>query len=154
MLTVQAVPISQQLFSPFGIYQQVKVGTGLSGDRWNAWMTDEVCLDKPAYFSVNFSVSQPAMITGMQRNVHTDEMLLSSDQPILFVVADSIKTPTVADCHAFLLRPGDLVIINKNIWRSPCYGMVGETCYYSLTTKYADAEHMPVEALKIDFAHM
>lgn len=135
-MKIKAISATEENFKRYGVYKKVKSSTGLPGDGWEAWMTDDVCLEKAAHFGICYTGSSPFAVVKMVRHIKTEELILCGDRPLVLALADTDPQASgvqAEDVQAFLITPGEIVIIRKGIWYEVCRGAAGETYYYFLS---------------------
>lgn len=133
-MTIKAIPATAENFAPFGTFQQVKNDkprTGTGG--WQAWMTPDVCMDDICNIGITYVKGMPFQVDSMECHPRTQEVLVCGDKPMVLAVADSDPTAAGADpasIRAFIIEPGQLVTLNRNIWHDACRSAEGDGCYY------------------------
>lgn len=81
--------------------------------------------------------SLPATFNKMERHLHTEEAIFCMCEPIVFLVApEENRTPRTSMIKAFILKPGQAVVINRGIWHSPAKGVKKDTGYYWVAEAY------------------
>lgn len=137
MKQIKAIHATPENFKRFGVVTRLTDNECFSGDGWECWMTDDVCMDQPAHFGCTYvKTSPPYEVAAMERHTKTKELMVCGDQrPIVVALADSDPSghARAEDVQAFILEPGEILVINKGVWHDACRCISGETLYYFLS---------------------
>ena len=136
MKRIKAVHATQENFARFGKNEKLTDNTRFSGEGWNCWMTQDVCMDQPAHFGVTYVKTYPPYeVSSMERHTKTKELMVCGEKPIVVALADSDPwgRAKVEDICAFTLEPGEILVIHPGIWHDACRGLKEETHYYFLS---------------------
>ena len=154
-MKIKAVPVNSTNFKPFGTYYKVMDGaprTGTGG--WKAWMTPDVCMDDVAHFGFTMVKAMPFAVDTMERHSKTTELIVCGDRPLVLAVADSDPQghAKAQDIKAFIISPGELVVMDRGIWHDACRCADGDSCYYYFLSLETDekAVFQPVEGGCVD----
>lgn len=129
-----AAPATADSFVRYGVYKKLTSEPGLKGDGWEVWMTEKACLEGPAHFGICFTAGAPSQTEQLTCYENSKMLILCGDSPLVLTVADGQEQkPQPDDIHAFLIYPGDIVILNEGIWHNFCHGAKGSAYYYFLT---------------------
>ncbi len=137
-MKVMARRINAEDFSAFGRYfnmYQAKEGIKHTrGDSFEDHMTCQPIVDTDVHLGLTVGSAAPCAIVSMEKHSHTQEAILCMRDPILFCVAASRgnEAPRAEDLHAFLMEPGDVAIIEREVWHDACHGLGHDTPYYWL----------------------
>ena len=154
-MKIKAVPVNEENFSRFGKYYKVIQGEGRTGTGgWKAWMTPDVCMDDVAHFGFTQVKGMPFSVDSMERHTLTTELIVCGDKPIVRAVADSdpAGAAKAEDIKAFIISPGELVVMDRGIWHDACRCAQGDECYYyflSLETE-EKAVFLPIEGEAVE----
>ncbi len=133
-MTIKAMPVTEENFKRFGVYTKVIKGEGRTGaGGWRAWMTPDVAMDQVAHFGMTKVAGMPFEVDKMERHTKTKELLICGDKPMVLALADTDPMSSGAkaeDIAAFLIQPGEFVVIDKGIWHDACRSAQGDGCYY------------------------
>lgn len=154
-MKIKAVPVNSTDFKPFGTYYKVMDGTPRTGTGgWKAWMTPDVCMDDVAHFGFTMVKGMPFTVDTMERHTKTTELIVCGDKPIVLAVADSdpCGQAKAEDIRAFIISPGEIVVMNRGIWHDACRCGEGGSCYYYFLSLETDekAVFQPVEGGCVD----
>ncbi|WP_181995532.1 ureidoglycolate lyase [Clostridium sp. AM58-1XD] len=148
MMTIKAIPVNEENFKPFGTYTKVVKGEGRTGTGgWECWMTPGLCMEHPAGLGYTMVGGMPLEVDSMEVHNLTTEMLMCGDKPIVLAVADSDPHGTGAkaeDIRAFLISPGEIVVLKKGIWHDACRGADGDSYYYFMARNLEPAVFVPI----------
>lgn len=149
-MRIKAVPVNSENFKPFGTYYQVVQGEGRTGTGgWKAWMTPDVCMDDVAHFGYTEVKGMPFSVDTMERHTKTTELIVCGNKPIVLAVANSSPdgAAKAEDIQAFLISPGELVVMDRGIWHDACRCADGDFCYYYFLSLETDekAVFQPIE---------
>lgn len=115
---------------------------------WRCWITEEFCMNQPARIGMGFSKEgAPYTVSSMKRHSGTKKIFVCGDGPAIVAVADTnADAASSSDIRAFIIKPGDLLVINEGIWYDACHGVSGPSSYYfvSLETDELDMGYIPL----------
>lgn len=123
-------------FAPFGTYRNLREGTGdvmvAEGDGWRDVRTVDPLLREAGHLGMTFGSALPTRVASMERHLHTREALFCLAEPVVLPVAPvtSGDAPEAAQVRAFLLEPGDVVVLDEGVWHDACHGLETPTHYY------------------------
>ena len=96
----------------------------------------------------------PFTVDTMERHTKTMELIVCGDKPIVLAVADSdpCGQAKAEDIRAFIISPGEIVVMNRGIWHDACRCGEGDSCYYYFLSLETDekAVFQPVEGGCVD----
>jgi len=130
------------------------------GAGWSDHRSLESVLGTPGHLGLTIGSAEPLQVAAMERHLHTKEALFCAGAPVVVAVADtSGEHPHADDVRAFVIEPGDVVILDEGIWHSACHGLGSPTPYYWLATAddsiadvWAPVTGGPIE-VDVDFAN-
>ncbi|MPM38222.1 Ureidoglycolate lyase [bioreactor metagenome] len=110
---------------------------------YNDHMTDTPLIDTNGHLGYTYGSAAPYICTVMEKHDHTQEAIFCAGEPIILCVAKSAndELPLSENIRAFILQPGQVAVINRNIWHDACRGLHKRCNYYYLAT----AGRMPAE---------
>ena len=137
MKTIKAVHATPENFKKFGVITRLTDTDCFQGDGWKCWLTEEPCMDQPAHFGMTCVKTYPPYeVASMERHTKTKELMVcGNDRPIVVALADSDPAghAKAEDVQAFILEPGEILVINKGIWHDACRALDSATHYYFLS---------------------
>lgn len=142
-MKIKAQRISHSNFLPYGrwydLLQDPDQVLHSCGIGFEDHMTKEPLIDTPGHLGYTTGDSAPYCVMSMEKHSHTEEALFCAAEPILLTVAVSRENqpPLAEDIRAFLLYPGEVAILRRDIWHDACRGIGKETGYYYLASRGA-----------------
>lgn len=130
---------TKQTFSPFGkLILPHQENPDKSGVGWKCWVPLELLEVGSTKLQIGLVEleKQELKVDQMERHETREEMLWPIDKPIVQLVGlprhlmDGDSRPKVEEVKAFLLQPGQIVIMNKGTWHAPAYALEDSTSYY------------------------
>ena len=137
MKQIKAIHATPENFKRFGVIHRLTDNECFSGDGWKCWMTNDPVMDQPAHFGCTYVKTYPPyVVSAMERHTKTKELMVCGDaRPIVVALADSDPSghAKTEDIQAFILEPGEVLVINAGIWHDACRGTNHEALYYFLS---------------------
>ena len=125
-MTIKAVPVTAENFKPFGVMYEIdrehmRVGTG----GWKAWTAPGDIMDDKCNIGITYAQNMPFKVDSMECHNPTQEVMVCGNKPIVLAVANSTPYPQApgadpASIRAFIINPGQVVVINRSIWHDAC----------------------------------
>lgn len=148
---IKAVRVTEENFKRFGVYTRIIKGEARTGTGgWRAWMTPDVCMTHAAHFGFTKVGGMPFTVDKMERHTQTTELMICGNQPMVLAVADTDPASSGAkaeDIVAFLVEPGEIVVINEGIWHDACRSAQGDSCYYYFLSLETDEKAVFTDVL-------
>ena len=146
--------ITEENFSAFG-----KVVVGTSGNPtsqaadykfWSDLMNYKI--DDETEVGICTVYKQPTnSIYGMERHLHTPEILIPIDAPFILPLLNDKDKPDEAD--AFIVDIGQAIAINEKVWHGACIPFGKDECSYFVIfkrgTPHKDIEKTDLPEIKI-----
>ena len=138
-MQLKAVPIRDFDFTPYGRYYSMPdAQEGVSHTLAAAYedhMTRSPLIDTPSHLGLTFGAAAPCAVTSMEKHSHTQEAILCMAEPVILCVAasDGDAPPRACDLRAVILYPGDVVVMDRNVWHDACRALDAPTFYYFLS---------------------
>lgn len=139
-MILKPVSIKDFDFSKYGVYYDMKHDkTGVSHSKTDVYedhMTKCPLIDTMGHLGLTLGSSAPYTIKSMEKHQHTQEAIFCTGEPIILCFAASYgeQQPRAVDVRAVILEPGDVVVMDRNIWHDACHGIGKKTYYYYLAT--------------------
>lgn len=135
MRQVPVRPLSAPAFATYGTYYDLGEGTGdvvrAEGDGWRDCRTGDPLLTDGGHLGRTLGTPLPANVAAMERHPHTREALFCAAAPVVLAVAAGAgDRPLGSAVEAFLIEPGDVVVLDEGIWHDACHGLTEPTYYY------------------------
>jgi len=117
--------LNQESFQPFGtvIAPEPNQEPDLTGDGWQCWYPlGELQTDYPPQIGIVRSESGYRTVSRMERHHNREEWVFAINEPVIQAVSfpsdTTMDRPDPQKTQAFLLLPGQGVLINKGIWHA------------------------------------
>ena len=137
MKQVKAIHATPENFKDFGVVTRLTDNDCFQGEGWKCWMTDDVCMDQPAHFGMTYVKTYPPYeVASMELHTKTKELMVcGEDRPIVVALANTDPSghAHAEDVRAFIIEPGEILVINKGIWHDACRALDAPTFYYFLS---------------------
>lgn len=140
-MILKAINIKELDFTEYGTYYHMTGNKELVyqtvGKNFQDYMTKTPLIDTPGHLGYTIGMSAPYTVCAMEKHDHTREALFCAALPIVLCVAISRgeEPPRAEDVRAFILNPGDVAVINRNIWHDACHGAGEKAAYYYLASQ-------------------
>ena len=140
-MTLRAIPLTAEAFAPFGrVFDLTGIpGEGvmpMPGEGWRDSYTLAPLIDGPAHLGMTQGPSAPWDCRLMERHPRTEEALFCAGTAIVLAVAPAgpAPAPLAQTLRAFLIRPGQVAVMNRGVWHDACRGHQAPTPYYWMAT--------------------
>ena len=137
MRTIKAKLLDPESFAPFG--QILEIGTvdvGRSGPGWRSWhLPNRIDADGLLSFGIVHTALRDIDVVEMERHVNTFELLYPHGSALVQPLAaphdltDPDAKPRPEDVEAFIILPGQAIVMHRGTWHSPSYPVTGDTTY-------------------------
>lgn len=135
--TIIARPVTSENFSRFGTVYDL---TGeadpnaiwTAGDGWRDGFTKTPLIEGSGHLGITRGGGAPWSCTAMERHPSTEEALFCAARPIVLAVAPASdgEAPHRDDIEAFVIAPGQALVMHRGVWHDACRGMSGPVSYY------------------------
>lgn len=134
---IVAQPVTPANFAPYGkVYDLMGDADSAviwtAGDGWSDGFTRMPLIEGSGHLGITRGGGAPWACTTMERHPETEEAIFCAAEPVILAVAP----PSVAcaphrdDVEAFVIAPGQAVVMHRNVWHDACRGLSGPTPYY------------------------
>ncbi|MGD9481549.1 ureidoglycolate lyase [Shinella sp. G-2] len=137
MTPVRARPVTAENFARYGrVYDLADDADPnaiwTQGDGWADGFTRTPLIDGSGHLGMTRGGSAPWPCTAMERHPQTEEALFCAGEPIVLAVAAASKAdaPHRDEIEAFVIAPGQVVVMHRNVWHDACRGATRPTPYY------------------------
>lgn len=139
MREIRAERITKENFAPYGRYYNLYDERKTVTEDFESYMVRELHVDEPMNFGITVCRAGDFDSVSMERHFLTEEPQFCGDGEMVLTVADSDpeKWPLEEDIRAFILKPGDMVVLAKGIWHDANHGIDKDTLYYFMATNKA-----------------
>lgn len=132
-----AKPVTPENFARYGrVYRMDEPGdTGIistKGDGWSDGFTRTPLIDGPGHLGMTIGGSAPWPCRAMERHPLTEEALFCAGEAIVLAVAPASDrdAPESSEIEAFVIEPGQAVVMARGVWHDACRGATRTTPYY------------------------
>lgn len=134
---VQASELTAEGFAPFGRVHDLVGGDSagvqrMAGEGWTDGFTLAPLIDGRGHLGMTRGPAAPWLACQMERHPLTEEALFCAGAPIVLAVAPAGEgdAPLSATVEAFIIRPGQVAVMNRGVWHDACRGLTGPTAYH------------------------
>lgn len=134
---IKVEPLTAEGFAPYGRVIDVPTEPApFGGDGWGCWFPlGEVKDIDSIAVGYTESLKRDFIIEKMERHETKEEILMPLTDAIIQPMGlpenldDPNAKPDPETVRAFLLKPGQAIIMNKGAWHSPAYSVEKDTIY-------------------------
>lgn len=103
-----------------------------SGHGWDDGFTRAPLIGGSGHLGMTRGGSAPWSCSAMERHPLTEEALFCAGEPIVLAVAPAsmAEAPQGDEIEAFVIAPGQVVVMHRNVWHDACRGVTRATPYY------------------------
>lgn len=140
-MILRALPLTAEAFAPFGRVFDLTGAPGegvrpMSGEGWTDSYTLAPLIDGPGHLGMTRGPAAPWDCRLMERHPRTEEALFCAGAPIVLAVAPggAAPAPLAGTLRAFVIRPGQVAVMERGVWHDACRGLDGPTPYHWMAT--------------------
>ncbi len=102
------------------------------GDGWSDGFTRTPLIEGSGHLGITRGGGAPWLCAAMERHPRTEEAIFCAAEPIVLAVAPSgdVEAPLADEIEAFVIAPGQAVVMNRGVLNDACRGVYGPTPYY------------------------
>lgn len=138
MKRIQVIELTMESFAPFGRLIKPREGrVTKAGENWSCCSPVDFVLPRGSMgIGVVSSLEVPAQIRCMERHVSREEVLWTAADDLIMLVdlplylGDDGGAPEADRVKAFVIRAGQVIVINRGTWHSPAFAVSGQAQYY------------------------
>ena len=134
---VLARPVTAEAFARFGTVYDLAGRTDPKvvwtlGKGWHDGFTKTPLIAGNGHLGMTHGGSAPWHCAEMERHDGTEEALFCAAAPVVLVVApaSSAPVPRRDEIEAFVISPGQAVVMKRGVWHDACRGLSGPTPYF------------------------
>ena len=134
---IVARPVTPGNFSRFGtVYDLTEdvdpKATWTTGDGWRDGFSKTPLIAGSGHLGITRGSGAPWSCTAMERHPQTEEAIFCAAQPVVLAVAPAsdADAPHRDDIEAFVIAPGQAVVMHRGVWHDACRGATGPAPYY------------------------
>ena len=142
MRKIKAVPVTKENFAPFGRYFNFFDIPARESEDFTAYTSIAELTDEPMNLGITVC-----------RGADQFKPVFCGDGEMVLTVADSDpdRYPEAGDVKAFIMKPGDVVVLAKGIWHDANHGTKEghDVLYYFMATNKEPDNFREIEWVKI-----
>lgn len=134
---VLACPITAEAFANFGIVYEMAGRTDPKvfwtlGKGWGDGFTKAPLIAGSGHLGMTQGGSTPWHCAEMERHDNTEEALFCITAPVVLAVAPASLAPAPRrdEIEAFVISPGQVVVIKRGVWHDACRGLSCPAPYF------------------------
>lgn len=121
--------------APYGTYIDLTSYSKFTGDGWECWMTEGLCMESYSGLAMCSSeYVQPFEIFCMEK-CNTQKMIICGEQNLIVTVSQRMDSmePDCESIRAFRLKPGSIFVLHPGVWNGAFAGEEEPVEYCMLT---------------------
>lgn len=134
---IVARPITAAAFAQYGTVHELlddkdeKV-VWTAGNGWHDGFTAKPLIDGAGHLGMTRGTAAPWHCGEMERHERTQEAIFCADAEIVLAVAPASAAPAPRhhQIEAFVIAPGQAVVMNRGVWHDACRGLRRPTAYF------------------------
>jgi ureidoglycolate lyase len=150
---IVAQPVTPENFAPYGrVYDLMGDADAAviwtAGDGWNDGFTRTPLIAGSGHLGITRGGGAPWSCVAMERHPGTEEAIFCAAEPVILAVAPASEAsaPHRDDIKAFVIAPGQAVVMHRNVWHDACRGLSGPAPYYWMAVcGLGESPWVPVE---------
>jgi len=102
------------------------------GEGWADGFGRKPLIDGSGHLGMTRGGSAPWNCTAMERHPQTEEAIFCAAEAVVLAVAPAslASAPHRDEVEAFIVSPGQVVVMHRNVWHDACRGVSGPASYY------------------------
>lgn len=135
--TIVAHPVTPENFARFGAVYDLTNDTDpkaiwTTGDGWSDGFTKTALIEGSGHLGMTRGGGAPWLCAAMERHPSTEEAIFCAAQPVILAVAPASDADAAKrdEIEAFVIAPGQAVVMYRGVWHDACRGLSGPTAYY------------------------
>ncbi len=142
---MKALDLANLDFSAYGTIYDLSGGNlgcdaiqSASGDGWSNVNTLDPLLDTKCSIGLTVGSGLPFTADQMERHLHTQEAMYCAGGPVAVLVCVPGDEPRAELCVPVIIRPGQVIVVERGVWHTPAHGLNGKEPYYWQALCYDD----------------
>lgn len=134
---IVAQPATPENFSRFGTVYDLSNDTDPKaiwtlGDGWSDGFTRTPLMTGSGHLGITRGAGAPWLCAAMERHPGTEEAIFCAAQPVVLAVAPASDADAANrdEIEAFVIAPGQVVVMRRGVWHDACRGVSGPAAYY------------------------
>lgn len=143
MREIEVIRASEGECRPYGKFTRLMDNECFTGDGWECWMTEELCMDHGAKVSICHSDSvQPYVLSAMKRCENSQTLVICGCESMIIALTEDggYGKPVSEKVRAYGMEPGEILLLNPGVWHDICRGTDKPIDYYTLSLDENPAE--------------
>lgn len=134
MQAIEPIRITAGNFAAYGRYYNLRGEDGARLADGRTFVSRQRISGEPLKIGATAVAGGPFVSSKMERHTLSEELLICGDDEMVLTVADSDPegAPRSPDVRAFIMRPGDAVVLGRGIWHDANHGLHRDTTYFFL----------------------
>ena len=134
MQAIEPIRITAGNFAAYGRYYNLRGEAGARLADGRTFVSRQRISGEPLKIGATAVAGGPFVSSKMERHTLSEELLICGDDEMVLTVADSDPegAPRSRDVRAFIMRPGDAVVLGRGIWHDANHGLHRDTTYFFL----------------------
>ena len=134
MQAIEPIRITAGNFAAYGRYYNLRGEDGARLADGRTFVSRQRISGEPLKIGATAVAGGPFVSSKMERHTLSEELLICGDDEMVLTVADSDPegAPRSRDVRAFIMRPGDAVVLGRGIWHDANHGLHRDTTYFFL----------------------
>ncbi|WP_448956441.1 ureidoglycolate lyase [Labrys neptuniae] len=135
--TILARPVTAENFGRFGAVYDLAAGTDpkiewTRGNGWQDGFTKAPLIAGSGHLGMTHGGAAPWRCAEMERHASTEEAIFCASLPIVLAVAPAspAKAPCADAIEAFVISPGQAVVMKRGVWHDACRGQSEAAPYF------------------------
>lgn len=134
---IVAKPVTPENFARYGTVYNLRGNADPSvvwtqGQGWTDGFTRAPLIDGSGHLGLTSGGPAPWKCIEMERHHKTEEAIFCAAEPVVLAVAPAsdADAPHRADIEAFVISPGQVVVMKRGVWHDACRGAAGPATYF------------------------
>ncbi len=126
-----------EAFARFGTVYDLAGGSDekvvwTTGNGWRDGFTHKPLIGGSGHLGMTSGGAAPWHCTEMERHLGTEEAIFCADAPVVLAVAPASAAPAPRrdQIEAFVISPGQAVVMDRGVWHDACRGLTQPTAYF------------------------
>ncbi len=128
---------SAEAFACYGTVYDLASGSDenvvwTTGNGWSDGFTHKPLIDGNGHLGMTRGGAAPWHCAEMERHLGTEEAIFCADAPVVLAVAPASAAPAPRrdQIEAFIISPGQAVVMDRGVWHDACRGLMRPTAYF------------------------
>ena len=143
IMKINVEKLTAEVFAPYGeVIEFASTAPDFSGDGWNCWFpVNLIKYNQAMGIGITESLKRAPIISKMERHVDNVELLMPIKDQLIQPMGlpkdldNPAALPDPATVKAFLLEPGQAIIMKKGAWHDAAHTLSDSSIYYFFSEK-------------------